>query len=129
MTREHPDLVFIQWWSTFWAPAFAALSAILHSRGVRTSYLIYHVLPYEDRFWDRWLARIAFRQADAFMMQNKQEIEHLLRLVPRAEIKIAPLPLNDMFAGQKVAIDLARQQLNLPANAKVLLFFGTCSPV
>jgi glycosyltransferase involved in cell wall biosynthesis len=126
VTHEHPDLVLIQWWTTFWAPAYAALSSAIHSQGVRNGYLIHQVLPHESHFGDHWLAHLAFHPADAFLLQNEKEIEALMKLVPvpGAVIKIAAMPIFDMFADQKMAVEQARQRLNLPANAKVLLFFG-----
>ena len=84
VAHEHPDLVIIQWWTTFWAPAYIGLTSAFHARGQRFGYLIHHVLPHENRFWDRWLARMAFRCSDAFLLQNKTEIEHLEQLVPGA---------------------------------------------
>jgi len=123
-----PDVVIIQWWTTFWAPAFAALSFLLRRRGIKVLFVIHNVMPHEPRPWDRWLARLALRQGHSFLVQTAREKERLLSLLPQAQTITSPLPVYDMFAGQRIPIAEAKQQLGLPVDEPVALFFGIVRP-
>ncbi|TLM99460.1 hypothetical protein FDZ73_21815 [bacterium] len=57
--RDKPDMVLFQWWTTFWAPAFAVVAAMLKRRRIRVGFLIHNVIPHEARPWDKILAKMA----------------------------------------------------------------------
>lgn len=123
-----PKLVIIQWWTTFWAPAFAALAFLLRRQGIKVLFVIHNVMPHEPRPWDRWLARLALRQGHQFLAQTEREEKRLLSLLPQAQITLAPLPVYAMFANQRISAAEARQRLGLPADEPVALFFGIVRP-
>ena len=123
-----PDVVIFQWWTTFWAPAFAALAFLLRRREVKVLFVIHNVMPHEPRPWDRWLARLALRQGHSFLAQTDREEERLLSILPQAQITMSPLPLYGMFADQRVPAAEARQRLGLPVGEPVILFFGIVRP-
>jgi len=123
-----PDMVIFQWWTTFWAPAFAALAFLLRQRGMKILFVIHNVMPHEPRLWDRWLASLALQQGHLFLVQTAREKERLLTLLPQAQTISLPLPLYNMFANQRIPIDRAKQQLGLPINMPVVLFFGIIRP-
>jgi glycosyltransferase involved in cell wall biosynthesis len=82
------------------------------------------VLPHEARWWDVWIAKMGLRWGTWFAVQSPDEQAHLHALLPQARMRVNPLPLFDMFAGERVPQEEARQRLGLPLNAPVLLFFG-----
>jgi glycosyltransferase involved in cell wall biosynthesis len=124
----NPNLVIIQWWTTFWAPAFGSLAFLLRRRGVKVLFVIHNVMPHEPRPWDRWLVRLALRQGQHFLVMTDREQERLLSLLPQAKTTMAPLPVYDMFAGQRIPTAEAKQRLGLPAGESVALFFGLVRP-
>ncbi len=128
IAKWNPDLVIIQWWTTFWAPAFAALAFLLRRRGVKVLFVIHNVMPHEPHPWDRWLAHLALRQGHHFLVQTGREKERLLSLLPQAQMILSPHPVYDMFAGQRIPIAEAKQQLGLPVDEPVALFFGIVRP-
>jgi len=123
-----PDVVIFQWWTTFWAPAFAALAFLLRRRGVKVLFVIHNVMPHEPRPWDRWLAYLALRQGHHFLVQTAREKERLLSLLPQAQTITSPHPVYDMFADQRIPTADAKQQLGLPVDEPVALFFGIVRP-
>lgn len=123
-----PDVVILQWWTTFWAPAFGTLAFLLRRRGVKVLFVIHNVMPHEPRPWDRWLVRLALRQGHHFLVQTGREKERLLSLLPQAQTTVAHHPVYDMFAGQRIAAAEAKQRLGLPADEPVALFFGIMRP-
>ena len=124
---SNSELVLLQWWTTFWAPAYAALAFQLKKK-VQVVYLVHNVLPHEDRVWDRRLAYVALRQASAFIIQTSNEQKKLLELIPHARISYCNHPIYQRFSDQIISKDAARQQLGLPTNRPVFLFFGIVRP-
>jgi D-inositol-3-phosphate glycosyltransferase len=116
---HQPALTVIQWWSTFWAPAYAYLA-----RRLKTVYLIHNTLPHEPRFFDPFLAKLALGRGQAFIVQTQREGERLKRLLPHAQTTLCPHPVYDMLADQRIPPAEARQKLNLPPKEPVILFFG-----
>jgi glycosyltransferase involved in cell wall biosynthesis len=126
--QAQPDLVAVQWWTTFWGPAYAVLARLLRGGGLRLVYVVHNVLPHEQRPWDRPLARLALAQGDAFIVQTGQEQERLLELLPRARALVHPHPVYQPFTEAKTTRPEARRRLGLPESGGVLLFFGIVRP-
>lgn len=123
--RYRPDVLVLQWWTTFWAPVWFVLGVLnrlfLHAPLV---YICHNVLPHEVQWWDPWLARVALRLGTRFIVQSEEERERLAALMPEARVAIAPHPVYDMFADQRIPKDEARRRLGLPSDIPILLFFG-----
>jgi hypothetical protein len=49
--NQHPDLVIIQWWTTFWSLAYTFFALWLRMRGIHVIYQIHNVMPHEPHFW------------------------------------------------------------------------------
>jgi glycosyltransferase involved in cell wall biosynthesis len=121
-----PDKVVFQWWTTFWAPAYIYIGKYINR--TQKVFLVHNVLPHERRPWDIGLARMAFGQADTFIVQTQVEQERLLALVPDAQVAICPHPIYRMFSPNKISKKEARRRYNLPQDRPILLFFGIVRP-
>ena len=123
--RYRPDVLVLQWWTTFWSPVWFTLG-ILNRLFLRRPlvFICHNVLPHEVRWWDPWLARMVLRWGTRFIVQSEEEQERLLTLMPRARVAIVPHPVYDMFSDQRIPKDEARRRLGLPLSVPVLLFFG-----
>lgn len=119
-----PQQVVINWWTTFWGPAFATLAGGLRKDGLPVTFLIHNVMPHEAKPWDRWIAHWALKTGHAYIVQTDGQRERLLDLLPEARVSLIPHPVYDMFANQRMDPAEAREQLGLPAMGSVLLFFG-----
>ena len=119
-----PDLVAIQWWTTFWAIPFGIISSGLRRHGKRTVYIIHNVLPHEGRIWDPILARFALGKSDNYIVQSKQEQNRMIKLIPGAQTDICTLPVFPIFSSGNISQQDARNKLNIPLNRSVVLFFG-----
>ncbi len=123
-----PDAVVVQWWIPFWGLAFAVVTRLLQRTSLRVIFIIHNVLPHEPRWWDVWLARLVLQQGGAFVVQSARERTRLLTLLPHAEVQLCPLPVFDIFVGQRWAKLEARRHLQLPETTPVVLFFGLVRP-
>jgi glycosyltransferase involved in cell wall biosynthesis len=123
--RYSPDMVILQWWTTFWAPVWFVLGWMQRLFLRRQLLVLCHnVLPHEPRRWDPLLARMALSLGTRFIVQSREERDRLLGLVPDAKVTVVPHPVYDMFAGDRVPREEARRRLGLPLDQPVMLFFG-----
>jgi glycosyltransferase involved in cell wall biosynthesis len=124
VARHRPDVIIVQWWHPFFAPAFHAVVGNARRYGARPSvvYLCHNVLPHEENRADRAVVRWGLAKADAFLVQSKEDRAKLLSLRPGARVSVHPHPTYTQFAEGGLTRDDAR--LRLGVNGRVLLFFG-----
>jgi glycosyltransferase involved in cell wall biosynthesis len=126
--KHRPDLVVIQWWTTFWAPAFACLSAELRRKKLKVGFIIHNVLPHEQRFFDPWLARMALSQGQVFLAQTEREKQRLLQLLPGRQVRVCQLPTYTFLTNRQLPKEEARRKMGFPLNRPLILFFGIVRP-
>ncbi|HXF64877.1 MAG TPA: glycosyltransferase [Caldilineaceae bacterium] len=125
IARWQPDLLVLQWWTSFWTPVWLALLMGRRLAGGGPVAIICHnVLPHEARPWDRLAARLVLGQATGCIVHTEAEQARLAALLPTARIEVIPHPVYDHFAGPGPDATAARQALGLPASGPLLLFFG-----
>jgi glycosyltransferase involved in cell wall biosynthesis len=128
ITASQPDVVILQWWATFWAPAFAALGYLLNRRHIPLLYIVHDVLPQVSHPGDIQLTRLALRWGAGFITSNTQDRARLTALVRQAPIESCAIPVCHFPSGKPVSRQEARTHLKLPADVPVILFFGFVRP-
>lgn len=123
---QSPDLVVFPWWTTYWALVWRAMTNRLRRKlPAPVVFICHNVLPHEASPRDRWLTRLALHKGTHFIVQSDGERTRLLQLLRNARVSTVPHPVYDMFAGGPgLSRAEARSRLNLPDQAKVVLFFG-----
>lgn len=124
----HPNLVIIQWWTTFWAIPFAYLSARLSKSNINTVYLIHNVVPHEEHTYDRWLSKFALKHGSEFIVQTQSEADRLYKLIQNNNIHLCQHPPYYDLVNNCISKENARVELNLPKDQKIFLFFGIVRP-
>jgi glycosyltransferase involved in cell wall biosynthesis len=129
ITTFQPEQVIFPWWVTFWGPAFCFLITRLKRWDIPSLILIHNTMPHEARLLDRWLARRTLEKADRYIVMTEKEKGRLLNLLPEVgKIDIAPLPIYHAFKPTRLSREALRQQMNLPDNQVVILYFGIVRP-
>ena len=128
ISRREPDVLIMQWWVPYWAPAFATI-AFLVRRFTRTRilFICHNVAPHERGFADRLLARTTLRHGHHFIVHSHQDLVDLKAMLPQAEATRAALPICDLSNNARPSQPEAKKELNL-SGKKVLLFFGFVRP-
>jgi len=132
LLAHRPDGVVARWWIPFFAPGFWSVLRQVRAR-TRVVWVLDNVVPHERYLLGTWLTRLALRQGHGFLAQSEQVRRDLLTLLPRTPanaVRLAPHPLYDYGAPDRPrpAVAEARRALDLPAAARVLLFFGFIKP-
>jgi glycosyltransferase involved in cell wall biosynthesis len=123
--RYQPNVIILQWWTTFWAATWFVLGALNRLFLQRPLiYICHNVLPHETQWWDPLLTRVVLQWGTHLIVQSIEEERQLTSLVPDARVAVMPHPVYDMFANERIPRDVARRQLGLPLDVPVLLFFG-----
>jgi glycosyltransferase involved in cell wall biosynthesis len=124
ISQFNPQLIAVQWWTTFWSPSFAFLGWLLRMKQRKIIYVIHNVLPHEEKFWDRWFAKLALSAGNGFIVHTDPENDRLHRILPRAKTKVCPIPVYDSLAQSGLTKTEARKLLKLPERTPILLSFG-----
>ncbi len=124
-----PDLILFKYWIPFFAPAYGVLARTArrltrkHGRECRIGFIVDNVLPHEKRPGDLMLTKFAFRLVDYFIVLSDAVERDLKAVDPRAKIVRLDHPTFENF-GSRVDRSEARQKLEIPEDAPVILFFG-----
>jgi len=126
LNRERPDLIIFQWWHPFFTFAFGSIVRLLDKQlQDRVCFLCHNVLPHESNPMQALLTRYSFNKARYFIVHSTPDRRQLESLRPGATIRQGVHPTYSEFASlSSISRAEARQELGLPADANVVLFFG-----
>lgn len=122
-----PDIIALQWWTTFWAIPYWTIGKHLHKK-FPLIFMIHNVFPHEKRSWDAVLARLALAVGDSFIVHTQKEKLRLLQVVQTDNIHICLLPIFSRFSNEPLSRKEAKRQLDIPESRFLLLFFGIVRP-
>lgn len=118
-----PDVVITKFWMPFFAPALGYVTGSLKKHGAKSIAILDNVIPHERRPGDLSLIKYFVKRNNGFVVMSSSVKNDLLSINPNAHYIFHEHPLYDHF-GKSIDIIEARKALNIPADKKVLLFFG-----
>lgn len=123
------DALILPWTVPYWAP-FITTIARLARRGDRRPVIVFdchNVLPHEPGPFDRAAVRLAFSQADVFLVHAASDRAVLRTIRPAARVVQVPLPppAIDAAIPERAA---ARRILGFAPDDRIALFFGFVRP-
>ena len=127
-----PDGVVARWWIPFFAFGFREVMRRVRRR-TKVVWVLDNVVPHENYPLGMWMTRQALKQGHAFLAQSEQVRRDLLALLPQVDpdlVRLAPHPVYDYGDPDRARPTpaAAREALDLPPGARVLLFFGFIKP-
>lgn len=136
------DVLVIKFWIPLMAPCLGTIARLARRQGIQVVSVLDNVIPHEQHFWDKWLIRYFIRSVDRFVAMSESVRQDCLKFLPdrprqsRSKSKdryaqrqktdlvtLSPHPLYDNF-GEAVEKRKAREELGLPGDKTILLFFG-----
>ncbi|MEI6090033.1 MAG: glycosyltransferase [bacterium] len=119
----NPDVLLETLWMPFLGPSLGYVAKKVQRKGIVTIGLLHNVIPHEKQVTDEMLTKYFLSGQDAYIVLTESVRDDLLKYVPDARYELVGHPLYRHFSNT-IAGEEARKVLNLPADKKVLLFFG-----
>ena len=124
LAAERPDLIVVRYWIPFMGPALGTiLRQVRRNRHTRIVCIADNVIPHEHRPGDKTFTRYFLDACDAFITMSENVFSDLRKFEKTKPARVVQHPLYDNF-GPKLDRNAARQKLGLPANERLILFFG-----
>ena len=124
LRKQKADLIIVRFWLPLMGPA---LGTILRKAGknknTRIVCIADNVIPHEKRPGDKPFTRYFLKSCDAFITMSEKVMGDLRLFEKTKPAQLVSHPLYDTFGGI-MSKEVARAQLGLPANEKIVLFFG-----
>jgi len=123
INRFSPDLLVMKFWMSFFGPALGTVAGRMKP-GTKIVTVLDNVIAHEKRFFDLPFTKYFLRRNSGFIAMSSEVENDLVSLAGPdvRRIRIAH-PLYDHF-GKKTDSVSARKRLGVPADKKVVLFFG-----
>jgi glycosyltransferase involved in cell wall biosynthesis len=119
-----PDLIVVRFWIPLMGPALGRILRIARKNGrTRIVCIADNIIPHEKRPGDLWFTRYFLRAPDAFVTMSGKVTEDLRAFGTAKPMKQLKHPLYDHF-GEPLPKAEARQHIGLPAEGRLILFFG-----
>ncbi len=124
IVKLQPRVVVVMHQMPFFAPCLGTLlRRIRRQTASRQILLCHNLIPHETHFFDVPLTRYLIKVPEAFVVLSESVERDLLRLRSNAKVVRVPQPIYDFFPTPP-AQQAAREQLGLPPDQPVVLFFG-----
>jgi glycosyltransferase involved in cell wall biosynthesis len=123
LRQKRPGLIVVRYWLPFMAPALGTiLKRVRKNNFTKVVCIADNIIPHEKHPGDHQLTRYFIKPVHAFITMS-QKVMNELKLFTSKPAEVAVHPLYDNF-GEKVPKDEARRKIGLPAEEKIILFFG-----
>ena len=118
-----PDLIVVRYWLPFMGPALGTiLRKVKKNRHTKIVCIADNIIPHEKRPGDTPFTKYFLKPVDAFVTMS-EKVMHDLRTFTNKPAKQVMHPLYDNF-GEALSKAEARTHLQLPADERIILFFG-----
>ncbi len=124
LKKERPDIIVVRFWLPFMGPCFGTILRIAKKNShTKVVCIADNVIPHEKRFGDKAFTQYFMKPVDAFITMSEKVLSDLKIFNSSKPASYIPHPLYDNF-GEKIPKLEARTHLQIPADTKMVLFFG-----
>ena len=121
--KEKPDALVVPYWMPFFAPAFGFIARQAKKKGIPVIAVVHNAVPHEKRPGDAALTRYFLNACSGYIVMSKVVEADLERTGVKGPVQQVPHPVYEQF-GEAEEREEARNALQIPRDAPVLLFFG-----
>lgn len=119
-------LVF-HWWHPFFGPAYRTIVGSC-GKTTRRIAICHNVLPHEKGIIWRKAIRFGLAKMDGCIVHSRSDEENLEGLFPGRASRVLFHPIYDIFPGEDISREAARDRLNLDRQSRIVLYFGLIRP-
>lgn len=120
--KMRPDAVILQWWHPYFSPCYTVLTSRL--KKIPVIFVCHNVFPHERFPMDKALTRAVLKKGSAFITHSDMDAQDLQGIVKSPLYETTLLPMQESFRMRGIGKAQARAEIGIPAEKKVLLFFG-----
>ena len=122
--KLNPDIVVVRYWIPLMGPCLGTILRIIKkNKHTKIICIADNIIPHEKRFGDKPFTRYFIKPVDAFITMSEKVMGDLRLFTITKKALLVPHPLYDNF-GEKISKELARKQLAIGNEQKIVLFFG-----
>jgi glycosyltransferase involved in cell wall biosynthesis len=123
LKKLQPDIIVVRYWLPVMGPCLGTILRLVKgNRFTKVICIADNVIPHEKRPGDTPFTKYFFKPIDAFVTMSEKVLKDLSTFTSKPAQQIVH-PLYDNF-GEAIDKKAARQQLGLPIDAPIILFFG-----
>lgn len=123
LKRLKPDVIVVRYWLPVMGPCLGTiLRLVKRNHHTKVICIADNIKPHEKRPGDDAFTRYFIKPIDAFVTMSGKVMSDLKNITTKPALQVVH-PLYDNFGGQLPKQE-ARKHLGLPANDKIILFFG-----
>lgn len=123
LKKERPDIIVVRYWLPFMGPALGTiLRKVKKNRHTKIICIADNITPHEKRLGDKAFTKYFIAACDGFITMSEKVMADL-KTFTHKPAELVQHPLYDNF-GDIISKEAARKYLNIPANEKIVLFFG-----
>jgi glycosyltransferase involved in cell wall biosynthesis len=121
--KQRPDLLILQWWHPFFAPAYWTVTRLVKNV-CKVLFVCHNVFPHEKFPLQSFLVPSVLKKGDAFIVQSELDEKALCSFIEKPKYTKTVHPTYNAFKVSGLSKNEARERLGLEENEKILLFFG-----
>lgn len=123
LKKLQPDIIVVRYWLPVMGPCLGTILRLVKgNRFTKVICIADNVIPHEKRPGDTPFTKYFFKPVDAFVTMSEKVLKDLSTFTSKPAQQIVH-PLYDNF-GEAINKTAARQQLGLPTDVPIILFFG-----
>jgi glycosyltransferase involved in cell wall biosynthesis len=123
LRKAAPDLIIVRYWLPFLAPCLGTICRIAKSNNkTKVISIVDNMIPHEKRMGDQLFTKYFAGSVDAFLTMSDKVNKDVQQFSEKPTL-ISPHPIFDHF-GEPISKETARNILGIPADQKLILFFG-----
>ena len=121
--QQKPDFIVFRFWIPFMGPCLGSISRLINNSKIKILAITDNVIPHEKRIGDTAFTKYFIKPCDGFITMSKAVMEDLNKFTDKPFKKYLQHPLYTSF-GEKLNKQKARNQLGIPTDKHMVLFFG-----
>jgi len=124
LKKEKPDIIVVRFWLPLMGPALGTiLRRVRKNKHTKIVCIADNIIPHEKRPGDKPFTKYFLKACDAFITMSDKVLNDLRIFEKEKPAQLVQHPLYDNF-GEIISKADARKHLGLPADEKIILFFG-----
>jgi glycosyltransferase involved in cell wall biosynthesis len=124
LKKMRPDIIVVRYWLPLMGPCLGTiLRKVKKNRFTKIICIADNIIPHEKRAGDKPFTRYFIKPIDAFVTMSEKVMADLRLFTTTKPARQVLHPLYDNF-GAAIPMTEAREKAGLPAQGRLLLFFG-----